>query len=132
MNDKTINSSDASTGQPIVDRVMARKRELEALLASSPAEDARTQNDISTALNTVNALLSGDLSNVPAVVVADMNRWLEQNKHLAERSNPDASASTAGTDSPTNVPPDATAVGAKPTTAPDAPPALGSAWVPNS
>jgi hypothetical protein len=83
MNEKTANSSDASTGQTMVARVLARKAELEQLLASA-GENTRTQNDISTALNTVNAMLSGDLENVPHVVVADMNRWLENNKHLAE------------------------------------------------
>ena len=81
-----INSVDATSGQPIVARVMARKTELEALLDKLPEGDLATQGDIYLALATINDLLTGDLENVPAVVVADMSRWLELNKHLAERA----------------------------------------------
>ncbi len=78
-----VNSVDATAGQPMVARVMSRKHELEASLAALPAND-HSRGDIELALSTINELLTGDLSNVPAVVVADMNRWLERNKHLAE------------------------------------------------
>jgi hypothetical protein len=84
---RTVNSVDATVGQPIVIRVMARKTELEALLAALPAEDINTRGDIGLALSTINELLTGDLASVPAVVAADMNRWLERNKHLAERAS---------------------------------------------
>jgi hypothetical protein len=80
-----LNSVDATTGQPIVARVMARRGELEALLEALPEGDLGTQGDIYRALATINDLLTGDLANVPAVVVVGMNRWLERNKHLAER-----------------------------------------------
>lgn len=79
-----LNSVDATVGQPIVARVMARKTELEALLAGLPAEDLTARGDIELALTTINDLLTGDLANVPAIVVTDMNRWLERNKHLSE------------------------------------------------
>ncbi len=81
---RTINSVDATSGQPIVDRVMSRKHELEALLAKLPEHELRARGDIELALNTINSLLTGDLTHVPAMVVADMSRWLELNKHLAE------------------------------------------------
>ena len=87
-----VNSVDATTGQPIVARVMARKAELEALLDGLPEADVATQGDIYLALATINDLLTGDLENVPSVVVADMNRWLERNKHLAERAAAPASS----------------------------------------
>lgn len=64
---------------------MARKAELEALLDGLAEDDLGTQGDIYRALATINDLLTGDLANVPAVVAVDMNRWLERNKHLAER-----------------------------------------------
>ena len=81
---KTLNSSDATMGQPIVARVMARKHELEAALEALPAEDLRARGDIDLALTTIAELLTGDLRNVPPIVTAAMSRWLETNKHLAE------------------------------------------------
>ena|SRR5687767_6380749 len=87
-----INSSDATSGQPTVARVIARKTELEALLDGLPEDDVATQRDIYLALATINELLTGDLANVPPVVGADMSRWLELNKHLAERAETTASS----------------------------------------
>jgi hypothetical protein len=81
---ETLNSSDATMGQPIVARVMARKHELEAALEAVPAEDLRARGDIELALTSIGELLTGDLTNVPQVVTAEMNGWLEANKHLAE------------------------------------------------
>jgi len=83
-----VNSVDATTGQPIVARVNARKAELEASLAALPDTELDGRRDIDLALATINSLLTGDLENVPPVVAADMNRWLERNKHLAERVTP--------------------------------------------
>ena len=82
-----VNSSDATTGQPIVARVMARRSELEALLAALPEGDLHGQSEIYQALATINELLTGDLTNVPPVVAVDKNRWLERHKHLAERAD---------------------------------------------
>lgn len=79
-----INSSDATMGQPIAARVMTRKHELEAALDALPTEDLRARSDIELALTSIGELLTGDLTNVPPVVAADMSRWLEANKHLAE------------------------------------------------
>lgn len=78
-----INGVDATTGHPIVERVMAHKLALETLLATLPDDNGQTRGDIELALSTINELLTGDLTNVPRVVAADMSRWLERNKHLA-------------------------------------------------
>jgi hypothetical protein len=79
-----VNSVDATVGQPIVDRVMARKYELEAVLASLDVQDARERGDLELALSTIGELLTGDLEHVPSVVTRNMNRWLEATKHLGE------------------------------------------------
>jgi hypothetical protein len=79
-----VNSVDATMGQPIVARVMARKLELETILAAMPESNLLARSNIELALGTINVLLTGDLTKVPAVVVADMSKWLEHNKHLAE------------------------------------------------
>lgn len=110
-----INSVDATAGQPMIVRVQTRKRELEALLAAQPETEHAVQGDITLALSTISGLLSGDLEHLPAVVVADMNRWLEQNKHLGERAVPlatpiaaiDARADEGGADASPDGAPDA-------------------------
>ncbi len=79
-----VNSSDATMGRPIAERVMARKQELETLLAGLDQADTRTRGDIEIALSTVEELLTGDLTHIPPVVASDLSRWLEHNKHLAE------------------------------------------------
>ena len=81
-----VNSVDATVGQPIVSRVMARKHELEAELDATPAEEARARSDIELALSSVDPLLTGDLDHLPATVAVALNQWLERNKHLAERA----------------------------------------------
>jgi hypothetical protein len=95
-----INSVDATTGQPIVARVLARKAELEALLDGLGEDELREQSDLHLALATINDLLTGDLENVPAVVVNDMNTWLERNKHLAERAGRRSDQLAGGDSSP--------------------------------
>ena len=89
---RVINSTDATVGQPIVDRVLARKAELETALAAVETTTGHLQAEITLALSTVEALLSGDLKNVPSVVAADMNNWLERNKHVAVSAIPPAPA----------------------------------------
>lgn len=81
-----VNSVDATTGQPMVERVMQRKAELEALLGGLAKDDTGTRNDIEAALAALVQLTSGDLENVPTMVTVDMNRWLERTKHLGERA----------------------------------------------
>lgn len=81
-----VNSVDATVGQPLVDRVIARRLELEGALRGLPLEDLRGRNDLELALSTVGELLTGDLAHIPAIVSAGLNQWLERNKHLAERA----------------------------------------------
>ena len=81
---RVTNSTDATVGQPIVQRVLARQQELATALAAVPDDNGHLHAEITLALDTVHNLLSGDLQNIPSVVAADMNRWLERNKHVAE------------------------------------------------
>jgi hypothetical protein len=89
-----VNSVDSTTGQPIVVRVMVRKHELETALADLPHEDRRARSDLELALSTIDGLLTGNLAEVPAMVVVDMSRWLERTKHLAESAIPVADRTT--------------------------------------
>ena len=99
---QNINSVDATIGQPMIDRVLARKLELETLLAALPADDRHVHLEIDQALTSINALLTGDLKQVPPVVVADMNRWLERTKHVAETANaPETATAPKANDFPT-------------------------------
>lgn len=81
---RITNSTDATIGQPLVARVQQRQQELATALAAVPDDNGHLHAEITLALDTVHSLLSGDLQNIPAVVAADMNRWLERNKHVAE------------------------------------------------
>lgn len=83
-----VNRVDASAGQPMIARVMERKAELEVLLAGLAENDKGTRHDIEGALAHLVLLTSGDLSNVPKMVVVDMSRWLEGTRHLGERAAP--------------------------------------------
>jgi hypothetical protein len=82
--ERQVNSVDATTGHPIVERVLAHKLALETKLLALTEQDKATRGDIELALSTINELLTGDLAAVPRVVAVDMSRWLERNKHLAE------------------------------------------------
>jgi len=79
-----VNSSDATVGQPLVRRVQQRVAELEALQWNLAEDDLQTRGAIDLALATIGPLLTGDLEHIPAVVNADLSRWLERNKHVAE------------------------------------------------
>lgn len=78
------NTTDATRGQPLAARVLARKNELEDALADLRPHDVLLREAIETALATVYALMTGDLAHPPDVVARDLNRWLERNKHLAQ------------------------------------------------
>ncbi|MBA3821327.1 MAG: hypothetical protein H0X17_20760 [Deltaproteobacteria bacterium] len=79
-----VNTVDATIGQPLIARVVARKQELEVLLGGLPEDERRERADIEHALGTLESLMTGDLAHVPAVVAVDLNTWLERHKHLAE------------------------------------------------
>jgi hypothetical protein len=78
------NSVDATRGQPLAMRVLARKDELEDALAELGPYDVVERQAIETALATVYSLMTGNLSHPSDVVARHLNRWLERNKHLGQ------------------------------------------------
>lgn len=84
MGERLENTTDATRGQPLWARVLARKDELEDALAELGRHDAVERQAIETALATVYLLMTGDLAHPSGVVARDLNRWLERNKHLAQ------------------------------------------------
>ena len=84
MSGKLENSVDATRGQPLAARVLARKNELEDALAELGPHDTYERHSIEPALATVYLLMTGDLAHPSDVVARDLNRWLERNKHLAQ------------------------------------------------
>jgi len=85
---RILNSTDATRGQPLGFRILARKDELEDALADlGPHGNTLTRQAIATALATVYALMTGDIAHPSDVVARDLTRWLERNKHLAENAN---------------------------------------------
>jgi hypothetical protein len=77
------NTTDATRGQPLAARVLARKCELEDALADLGPHHTVVRQAIETALAVVYALVTGDLAHPNEVVARDLNTWLERNKHLA-------------------------------------------------
>jgi hypothetical protein len=84
LNAEIRNTTDATRGQPLAARVLARKNELEDALADLDPHAALLRQAIETALATVYALMTGDLAHPSDVVARDLNQWLERNKHLAQ------------------------------------------------
>lgn len=84
LNPKIENTTDATRGQPLAVRVLARKDELEDALADLGPHDYVLRQAIETALATVYTLMTGDLAHPSGVVAHELNRWLERNKHLAQ------------------------------------------------
>lgn len=78
------NTTDATRGEPLATRALKRKAELEAILATIPADRVNARNDIETALGTVEGLLTGDVEHVSHRTGEELSRWLEHSKHLAE------------------------------------------------
>lgn len=79
---KIENTTDATRGQPLAARVLARKVELEDALADVRPHEVLRRATIETALATVYALMTGDLAHPPDVIARALNDWLERNKHL--------------------------------------------------
>lgn len=84
LNAEVQNTTDATRGQPLAARVLARKNELEDALADLDPRDVLLRQAIETALTAVYALVTGDLVRPSEVVARSLNRWLERNKHLAQ------------------------------------------------
>lgn len=83
---KIVNTTDATRGQPLVVRVLARKDELEEVLADLGPHETLIRQAVETALATVYLLMTGDLVHPSDVVARALTRWLERNKHLAQES----------------------------------------------
>jgi len=79
-----LNSTDATRGQPLAARVLARKNELEDALADLGPYETPLRQALETALATVYSLMTGDLAHPSEVVARGLSRWLERNKHLAQ------------------------------------------------
>jgi hypothetical protein len=84
LSERLENSVDATRGQPLAARILARKNELEDALAELGAYDNVERQAIETALATVYLLMTGDLAHPSDVVARDLNRWLERNKYLGQ------------------------------------------------
>lgn len=80
---KIANTVDATRGQPLAARVLARKIELEDALADLGPHDVLRRTAIQTALSTVYSWMTGDIAHPSQVVAHALNAWLERNKHLA-------------------------------------------------
>jgi hypothetical protein len=81
---KAGNTTDATRGSSLRVRVETRKQELELALSKLPPED-RARDEIKHALSEIDGLLTGNLDQIPRVVAAELNTWLESNKHVDER-----------------------------------------------
>jgi hypothetical protein len=79
-----MNSTDATIGQPIIQRVQTRQQELSTILATLPPENDTLRSAIQLALDTVAVLIPDGMSTVPSTVMGDLNQWLEDNKYLGE------------------------------------------------
>ena len=79
---KIENTTDATRGQPLAARVLARKVELEDELADCGRHEVLRRTALETALSGVYALITGDLAHPPDVIARALNNWLERNKRL--------------------------------------------------
>jgi hypothetical protein len=79
---KIENTTDATRGQPLAARVLARKAELEDALADCRPHEVLQRTALASALTAVYALITGDLAHPSAVIARALNNWLERNKHL--------------------------------------------------
>ena len=84
LSERLENTTDATRGQPLAARILARKDELEDALAELSLHDTIERQAIETALATVYALMTGDLVHPSAVVARNLSSWLERNKYLAQ------------------------------------------------
>ena len=80
---KIENTTDATRGQPLAARVLARKSELEDALADCGPHEVPRRTALHTALAAVYALITGDLAHPSDVIARALSDWLERNKHLA-------------------------------------------------
>jgi len=77
------NSTDSTRGQPLALRALKRKAELEAALDATPVDHKTARNDLEVVITALGNLLTGDVDHLSEATAAELNRVLEQNKHLA-------------------------------------------------
>ena len=80
------NSTDATRGEPLAMRARMRKAELEIARDKLPASAVRMRMDIELALESVNALLTGDTTKLSDATASELSHWLEHTKHFAEKT----------------------------------------------
>ena len=78
------NSTDDTRGEPLGIRAQKRQSELRDLLATLPEDALRERSDVSVAIGAVDELLTGDPAQLAESTAAEINRWLENTKHLCE------------------------------------------------
>ena len=77
-------STDASRGQLLAARVLARKNELEDALGALGPHDELERDAIENALAHIYALITCDLAHPSPLVARQLSSWLERNKYLAD------------------------------------------------
>lgn len=81
------NSTDATRGQCMKQRIEARQSELEAALQQDDLTE-RTRADVTAALDSLALITTGGLEAMPAMTVAQLSDWLEKHKYLAMNARP--------------------------------------------
>jgi hypothetical protein len=79
---KKTKTRESLHGNPLAERVMARKSELEAALAGMPETENIERVAIESAIATADSLMTGDIENPADVVAHDLANWLERNKNI--------------------------------------------------
>jgi hypothetical protein len=82
LSDRLENTVDATRGQPLADRVLARKNELEDALADMGPHDLVQREAIEEALHALYFLMPGDIAHPSPIVGRALSEWLERNKHV--------------------------------------------------
>ena len=82
LSDRIENTVDATRGQPLADRILARKDELEDALADLGPYDLAEREAIEEALGALYFLMPGDLAHPSPNVGRALSNWLEANKHV--------------------------------------------------
>src|SRR5512146_1009931 len=76
------NTVDATRGQPLAARILARKDELEDALAELGPYDTVERQAIESALSAVYMLMTGNLAHPSTAVAYELNRWLARTKYF--------------------------------------------------
>jgi len=82
-----MTSTDKTRGRPLAERVEVRVAELQQALTDADPADDRIRGDIELALATATSLTTGDVSHPSDAVGAQMNDWLERNKHIGIKAS---------------------------------------------